>query len=181
MVTGAAKPPRTVPESAMTVRSASTQVMFTDPLELTAMFSAKPAKAGSRVFTAVQVVLLAGRLAVLISRLPPSQVTIALPDPSMPITGPPKASVLTLTGALQVPPGGRTLDWITDAVVGPPTHATTARPFGAILATGAGPASLPVVRVTGADQVSPLALVLTSTGARKAVSLLVDQATTCAP
>src|SRR6202161_4847476 len=101
-VTGAANPPSTVPESAHTVRSASAQVTITDPFELTAMFSAKPASAESRVFTAVQVVPLAGRLAVLISRPPPSQVRIALPDPSMPITGAPKWSVLTLTGALQV-------------------------------------------------------------------------------
>jgi hypothetical protein len=35
--------------------------------------------------------------------------------------------------------------------------------------------------VTGADQVSPLALVLTSTDARKVVSLYVDQVMTCAP
>src|SRR5580704_14919916 len=99
----------------------------------------------------------------------------------MPISGAPKSSVLTLTGALQVPPEGRTLDWITGAVVGPPAHATTTRPFGAIAATGAGAALEPVVSVTGADQVSPLALVLTSTDVRNVVSLYTGQVTTCAP
>jgi hypothetical protein len=80
-------------------------------------------------------------------------------------------SVLTLTGAFQVPPGGKMLDWTTGAVPGPPTHTTTTRPFGATATTGAGAASSPVLRVTGADQVSPLALVLTSTDVRKVVSL----------
>src|ERR1700685_613402 len=99
----------------------------------------------------------------------------------MPITGSPKMSVLTLTGALQVPPGGKTLDWTTGPVLGPPTHTTTTRPFGATATTGAGAASVPVLRVTGADQVSPLALVLTSTDVRKVVSFKLDQVTAFAP
>ena len=47
----------------------------------------------------------------------------------MPIKGP-RASVPTVTGALHVPPGGRTLAWMTGAVNGPPSHAVTARPSG---------------------------------------------------
>ena len=129
-----------------------------DPAEFTARPSANPSTAGSRVLTAVHLPP-AGRLAVLICLPPPVQATIALPDPSMPITGPPKASVLTLTGALHVPPGARTLAWITVAVAGPPSHATTARPLGAIATAGFSPASM----VSGADQVSPLALVATTT------------------
>ena len=83
---------------------------------------------------------------------------IALPDRSMPIKGP-RASVPTVTGALHVPPGGRTLAWITGAVNGPPSHAVTARPSGASATAGL----VPWPTVAGAGQVCPSALVQTST------------------
>src|SRR6516165_12641235 len=88
----------------------------------------------------------------------PIHAMIALPDRSMPIKGP-RASVPTVTGALQVPPGGRTLAWITGAVYGPPDHAVTARPSGA----SATAALAPRPTVAGAGQVCPSALVQTST------------------
>ena len=83
---------------------------------------------------------------------------IALPDRSMPIKGP-RASVPTVTGALHVPPGGRTLAWITGAVKGPPSHAVTARPSGASATAGL----VPWPTVADAGQVCPSALVQTST------------------
>jgi hypothetical protein len=57
----------------MAVAALSTVTGAANPFERTAVFSAKPARAGSRVLTAVQVVALAGRLAVLISRPSPSR------------------------------------------------------------------------------------------------------------
>src|ERR1700678_4007274 len=168
------KPPRIVPESAMMVRSGSAQLMTADPAEFTARFSAKPSTCVSRVWTAVQLPP-AGRLAVLISLAAPSQATIALPDPSMPITGPPNASVLTLTGALHVPPGDRTLAWITVAVAGPPSHAATNRPLAEIATAGFSPLS----SVTGVVQVSPLELVLATTD--DAPWAPVVQTAACAP
>jgi hypothetical protein len=76
----------------------------------------------------------------------------------MPIKGP-WASVPTVTGALHVPPGGRTLAWITGAVNGPPSHAVTARPSGASATAGL----VPWPTVAGAGQVCPSELVQTST------------------
>ena len=90
--------------------------------------------------------------------VPPAQAMIVLPDRSMPIKGP-RASVPTVTGALHVPPGGRTLAWITGAVNGPPSHAVTARPSGASATAG----FVPWPTVAGAGQACPPALVQTST------------------
>ena len=117
----------------------------------------------------------AGRLAVLISPPPPSQARIVSPDPSMAIAGPPKASVLTLTGVLQVPPGASTLAWITGAVAGPPSQAATTRPLVAIATAGFEPGS----RVFGAAQVRPLELVLTTTDDAPWVPVV--QTVACAP
>ena len=88
----------------------------------------------------------------------PAHAMIALPDRSMPINGS-RASVPTVTGALHVPPGGRTLAWITGAVNGPPSQAVTARPSGASATAGL----VPWPAVAGAGQVCPSALVQTST------------------
>ena len=60
------------------------QVMIAAPVEFTARFSAWPRAA--TVVTAVQVPP-AGRLAVSIAPLAATQAAIALPEPSIPITG----------------------------------------------------------------------------------------------
>src|SRR5258708_5027630 len=82
--------------------------MIAAPAGFTARFTAWPR--GAKVFTRVHLPP-AGRLAVSIAPLTPAQAAIALPDPSMPITGPPKASVDRITAGLHWPPGGRTLAW----------------------------------------------------------------------
>src|SRR5258708_14997569 len=80
--------------------------MIAAPAGFTARFTAWPR--GAKVFTRVHLPP-AGRLAVSIAPLTPAQAAIALPDPSMPITGPPKASLDRITAVLHCPPGGRTL------------------------------------------------------------------------
>src|SRR5258708_22675333 len=106
----------------------------------TARFPAWPR--GAKVFTRIHLPP-AGRLAVSIAPLTPAQAAIALPDPSMPITGPPKASVDRITAVLHWPPGGRTLAWTVAwtmaGVTTTPSHTATARPSRAIATAGGAP------------------------------------------
>src|ERR1700733_10479317 len=163
MFTGAAKPPRIVPESAMISFSVA-QAAIADPVELTTRRSTLPPPV-ARVFTAVQVPP-AGRLAVKIepsvfALVAPVQATTALPAPSMPTSGAwaPTLRAPIVTGALQAPPGvASVLAWSTGAAAVPPCHTTTARPFAASATAASVP---PAATVTGADQVCPLVLELT--------------------
>src|SRR5258708_35410302 len=126
--------------------------MIAAPAGFTARFTAWPR--GAKVFTRVHLPP-AGRLAVSIAPLTPAQAAIALPDPSMPITGPPKASVDRITAVLHWPPGGRTLAWtVAWTMAGgttTPSHTATARPSRAIATAGGAPPA----GAAGPDQGSP--------------------------
>src|SRR5258708_7672032 len=126
--------------------------MIAAPAGFTARFTAWPR--GAKVFTRVHLPP-AGRLAVSIAPLTPAQAAIALPDPSMPITGPPKASVDRITAVLHWPPGGRTLAWTVAwtmaGVTTTPSHTATARPSRAIATAGGTPRA----RGAGPDPVLP--------------------------
>src|SRR5258708_35428901 len=114
--------------------------MIAAPAGFTARFTAWPR--GAKVFTRVHLPP-AGRLAVSIAPLTPAQAAIALPDPSMPITGPPKASVDRITAVLHWPPGGRTLAWtVAWTMAGgttTPSHTATPRASRAIATAGGAP------------------------------------------
>src|SRR5215468_1196428 len=152
MVTGAAKPPRTVPESVTMVPPEPAQATMTAPEAFTARSALRPPLA--RLCTAVQVPP-AARLAVSIPLLA-AQTAIAFPFPSTPISGGP-ASLLTVTGLLHDPFGGRTLAWIVPVMGGRPSHTATARPSGASATAGLTPPP----KVVAADQAWPFALVRT--------------------
>src|SRR6516162_8466831 len=172
MVTGAAKPPRTVPESAR-VANLVPQVMIAAP----AGFTARPTAWACvpRVFTFVQRPP-AGRLAVSMAPRPPTQAAIAFPDPSMPTTGAPSPPPTSI-GVLHWPPGGRTLAATTSYLPTTHRHTATARPSGAIATAGL----VPWARVTGADQACPSALVQTWTDDPLPPAFWPNPAATCAP
>ena len=67
--------------------------------------------------------------------------------------------MLTVTGVLHDPFGGRTLAWIVPVMGGRPSHTATARPSGASATAGL----IPPPKVVAADQDWPFALVRTCT------------------